>query len=387
MRRPRLPGPAFSSLTGPGRAALRVGLFVVLGALSAALVLLSDGRTPAAAGPVESALLTACGSGLAVPEPETNPALVADCAALLEARDALRGTAELNWSGDLGLTTWTGITVGTAGGVQRVTALNLERQDLDGVIPPALGRLTGLRELRLAWRNPLAGVIPPHLGWLANLGLLHLARNERSGVIPSHLGNLLDLDNLLRRYIRGNSRISGCVPPRLREVQTNDLARLNLPDCSWTAPATPATPLPTYTLTVTAAEGGSVSPAGITTHGEAAEVTLTASWNDATHTFGGWGGDCSGAATTCLLELYADAAVSAAFTPLPVDRCASTIDADCLRAVYQGAPDDYAQVQDIPAELIILPSAEVNSDPAGELRSPPNWSKSRSFPLRFVLEL
>ena len=153
MRRPRLPRPAFSSLTSPGRGALRVGLFVVLGALSVALVLLSDGRTPAAAGPVASAWLTACGNGMAVPEPEVNPALVADCSALLEAGDALRGTAELNWSAELGLSEWTGVTVGTVGGVQRVTVLNLERQGLDGVIPSALGRLSGLRELRLSWRN------------------------------------------------------------------------------------------------------------------------------------------------------------------------------------------------------------------------------------------
>ena len=257
MRRPRLPGPAFSSLTTPGRAALRVGLFVVLGALSAALVLLSHGRTAAAAGPVESAWLTACGNGMAVPEPAANPALVADCAALLEARDALRGTADLNWSSDLGLSEWTGVTVGTVSGVQRVTVLNLERQGLDGVIPSALGRLAGLRELRLAWRNPLTGVIPPSLSWLANLGLLHLARNQLSGVIPTQWGNLLDLDNLLRRYVQGNSGIGGCVPPRLREVQTNDLTRLNLPDC--------------------------------------------------------------------------------------------------IRAVYLGAPDDYPQVQDIPAELLLAP--------------------------------
>ncbi len=280
MRRPRLPGPAFSSLTSPGRAALRVGLFVVLGALSAALVLLSDGRTAAVAGPVESAWLTACGNGMAVPEPAANPALVADCAALLEARDALRGTAELNWSSDRGLSEWTGVTVGTAGGVQRVTVLNLEHQGLDGVILPVLGRLTGLRELRLGWRNPLTAVIPPSLGWLGNLGLLHLAGNELSGVIPTQLGNLL------RRYVQGNAGFSGCVPPRLREVQTNDLARLNLPDCA------------------------------------------------------------------------ADAAVSAAFTPLPADRCAAPTGLDCIRAVYLGAPEDYAQVQDIPAERLLSPDAE-----------------------------
>ena len=40
-------------------------------------------------------------------------------------------------------------------------------------------------------------------------------------------------------------------------------------------PLTPLTPLPTYTLTVTAGPGGSVNPAGATTHTEGIPVTLT----------------------------------------------------------------------------------------------------------------
>ena len=80
-------------------------------------------------------------------------------------------------------------------------------------------------------------------------------------------------------------------------------------------------------------------------------MTLAASWNDATHTFGGWSGACSGSDTTCMLELRGDATVSTAFTPLPTDRCATSTDADCLRAVYLGAPNDYAQVQDIPESV------------------------------------
>ena len=133
---------------------------------------------------------------------------------------------------------------------------------------------------------------------------------------------------------------------------------LNLPDCRNDASATPTTPAalePTYTLTVIAGEGGSIDPLGTTTHTEASTVPLTARWNDATHTFGGWSGDCSGSDTTCTLEMYANASVTAAFTPLPADRCTSPTDANCIRAVYQGAPDDYAQVQDIPDSVLIHP--------------------------------
>ena len=75
----------------------------------------------------------------------------------------------------------------------------------------------------------------------------------------------------------------------------------------------------THTLTVTATGGGSVSPGGTTAHLPGASVTLTASWNDVTHTFMGWGGDCSGTASTCPLTMSADKTVTATFGAL----CAS----------------------------------------------------------------
>ena len=42
-------------------------------------------------------------------------------------------------------------------------------------------------------------------------------------------------------------------------------------------------------------------------------------------------------------------------TPPPSDRCTTPTDPTCIRAVYKGAPDDYAQVQDIPNSVLIQP--------------------------------
>ena len=42
-------------------------------------------------------------------------------------------------------------------------------------------------------------------------------------------------------------------------------------------------------------------------------------------------------------------------TPQPPDRCTTPTDPTCILAVYKGAPDDYAQVQDIPAWVLIHP--------------------------------
>ena len=461
MLRRRLPVPKFNWSMSPRRAALGVGLFIILGALSAALVLLSDGRTQlTSAAPANEQMLLLCANGTVVPDAANQPGLVADCAALLEARDALRGTATLNWSAERTITSWTGVTVGTVSSAEgkRVTALDLDSRRLDGVIPASLGRLSALRNLRLGFNrltgtipvelgrltslgtlllngnhlsgtipvelaeiggtltslqlagpnplpegvglsgtippqlgnltglrhlnlssNRLSGPIPPRLGLLVNLRWLTLNRNQLSGSIPTHLGQLRELTNLrlddnqlsgvipsqfgnftrLRKvYLKRNTGFTGCAPSRLRDVRFTDFSSLNLPECADDAPATTATPEPTYTLTVTAGEGGAIDPPGVSTHTEAAPVILTASWNDATHTFDGWSGACNGTDTTCTLELYADATVSAAFTPLPADRCATPTDATCILAVYLGGPDDYAQVQDIPADLLIQPDSD-----------------------------
>ena len=248
---------------------------------------------------------------------------------------------------------------------------------LTGSIPPQLGNLSGLKYLYLDG-NRLTGSIPTRLRWLTDLRGLYLSKNQLSGAIPTQLGSLSmltyllltdnqltgaiptqleDLHSLRKVYLRNNGGFTGCVPRGLRDVRYHDVGQLNLPVCPYGAPDTPATPLPTYTLTVTAGQGGSVDPAGATTHDEAAEVTLTASWSDATHTFAGWSGDCSGAATACTLEMYADHSVTATFTELSATRCDAPEDADCIRAVYLGAPDDYPQVQDIPADLLLTPDA------------------------------
>ena len=124
-------------------------------------------------GPPETTFPPPC--GLAVPDQTSNPGLMLDCFALLDAKDTLRGTAELNWSVDVAIADWDGVTV--AGTPQRVMKLELADKSLTGSIPAAVARLE-LTTLRLS----------------------------------------------------GNS-LTGCVPPAPREVPENDLDTLGLPDC------------------------------------------------------------------------------------------------------------------------------------------------------------
>ena len=51
-------------------------------------------------------------------------------------------------------------------------------------------------------------------------------------------------------------------------------------------------------------------------------------------------------------------AVIMLFTAQPADRCTTPTDADCIRAVYKGAPDDYTKIADIPADMLLTPDPD-----------------------------
>ena len=136
--------------------------------------------------------IPACGQ--AVPDRgDANRPLIFDCRFLLESKDALAGTATLNWSADIAIGSWTGVT--TTGTPERVASVSLSSSNLNGSIPDGLGDLSALTTL-------------------------DLSSNQLTGAIPASLGELSDLSTL---RLSGNA-FSGCIPPALRDVTTNDLA-------------------------------------------------------------------------------------------------------------------------------------------------------------------
>ena len=453
--------------------------FVVLAALALLAITIRSEAGPgplAAATPVpDAALKQQCIEGAAVAS--GNDGLASDCALLLAAKDTLRGAETLNWSADLAIASWEGITVGgspgrvtrlaidrnTSGrlygrritltgsipsalsGLSKLERLTLTRHELTGTIPAELANLSELTMLQL-YGNELAGSIPPELGNLSNLTTLSLRTNPLGGSIPVELGKLTnltalylensqltgsipaslgDLPNLVILQLYGNTMLTGCIPESLRGITLNDLRHLDLDYCTTTTTHSLTTsvtgqgrisPLPgTYsyldgdsvtvtatpaagwsitswgddcstagtattcaltmsanktasvtfervplTLTVTAGEGGTVTHDGAATLHRGDEVTLTASWNDATHDFGGWGGDCEDTTgSVCVLAMDANKTVTGTFSALSATRCSMTNDANCIRAVYIGAPGDYAQVVDIPAAM------RLNAEPGG----------------------
>ncbi len=192
--------------------------------------------------------IAGCAAGTAVPNPAAHSDLVRDCETLLRARDALRGTAGLNWTSNRLLDRWEGVVV--SGWPRRLIAISLNGRGLTGEIPPELAELTHLRRLELSGNrlggaippevgqltrlarldlsdNSLTGGIPPELGQLTQLARQDLRENELSGPIPAELGQLANLEELQL----GGNELTGCIPAALQQVSKNDLGSLGLPAC------------------------------------------------------------------------------------------------------------------------------------------------------------
>ena len=174
---------------------------------------------------------SACATEHAVPVAFRNPWLVADCNALLAGRDALAGSATLNWSANTPIVYWDGVTIG--GTPLRVTWLELPDSQLTGAIPTELGSLTSLQGLILS-ENQLTGPIPPELGRLTNLVVLALWGNQLTGPIPVSLGDLANLELL---YLTDN-QLTGPIPTKLGRL--DNLQELSLGDNELTGSIRPS---------------------------------------------------------------------------------------------------------------------------------------------------
>ena len=236
-----------------------------------------------------------CLYGRAVHDPDTNQALFNDCAVLLEAKNILGAESSLNWSADVPMEEWEGVTLG--GSPQRVTGLHFKDRGLKGELAMELDYLWGLEELDLTgnqltgrmphfgnsrsleflnlganrlsgeinpgwsmpsdlevlylYNNKLSGEIPSQLGDLENLAALGLDGNRLSGEIPPELGKLSNLDKMhlsdnrlvgdipdeladipnLYGLFLSGNDLSGCIPEGLRDVEENDFEELGLPFC------------------------------------------------------------------------------------------------------------------------------------------------------------
>ncbi len=121
---------------------------------------------------------------------------------------------ELDLSGSWESPGLTGPIPAELGGLPNLESLNLEGNALTGRIPVELGELTNLERLALQ-RNALTGPVPVWLGNLPRLRYLNLSSNELTGPIPAELGSLANLVNL---YLSQN-KLTDPIPRELGDLK------------------------------------------------------------------------------------------------------------------------------------------------------------------------
>ncbi|PQM37706.1 putative LRR receptor-like serine/threonine-protein kinase [Prunus yedoensis var. nudiflora] len=92
----------------------------------------------------------------------------------------------VNWSTTTSVCNWAGVVCGARH--LRVASLDLSYMDLTGTIPPLLGNLSFIVELRLI-NNSFHGTLPKELSYLHRLKLIDFEYNNFMGFIPSWFGS------------------------------------------------------------------------------------------------------------------------------------------------------------------------------------------------------
>ncbi|XP_023528721.1 putative receptor-like protein kinase At3g47110 [Cucurbita pepo subsp. pepo] len=95
-----------------------------------------------------------------------------------------------SWNDSMHFCEWDGVTCDSS--ITRVTALNLEGRQLSGSIPPSLGNLTHLTEIRWGDNN-FHGPILQELGKLLRLRHLNLSFNNFDGEIATNISHCTEL--------------------------------------------------------------------------------------------------------------------------------------------------------------------------------------------------
>ncbi|CAH1438698.1 unnamed protein product [Lactuca virosa] len=150
-----------------------------------------------------------------------------DYQALLKFKSMITNEGLSSWNASFHFCDWSGVSCGKQN--KSVTALVLESQGLEGslspyvgnlrnnniqgMIPHEIGRLSRLRFLYLGY-NKISGVIPTNLSHCSNLKDLRLNNNKLVGSIPKGIGLLSKLTFMVVQY----NNLTGGIPPFLGNI-------------------------------------------------------------------------------------------------------------------------------------------------------------------------
>lgn len=110
------------------------------------------------------------------------------------------------WDFEKPESTWHGVSIKD----DKVVAIELGFNNLQGEIPATIGDLENLESLKLFF-NQIGGTLPEEIGNLKNLKVLDLNSNKISGTIPVSIENLVNLEYLLL----SSNNLTGVLPSEI----------------------------------------------------------------------------------------------------------------------------------------------------------------------------
>ncbi|CAM8949310.1 unnamed protein product [Rhodiola kirilowii] len=113
-----------------------------------------------------------------------------------------------SWNSSLSFCMWQGVTCGKRH--QRVTALDLSKQNLPGFLSPSIQNLTFLKLLNLS-HNFLKGGLPDQISFLPRLQALDMTSNSLTGNVPASFSNCSRLEAI---WLSSND-LSGTLPDQI----------------------------------------------------------------------------------------------------------------------------------------------------------------------------
>lgn len=149
--------------------------------------------------------------------------------------DLFGSTQGIMWSNPSGqwlesdaICTWYGVSCAEG----HISALELEHNNLNGVIPDSIGGFPSLQMLDLSG-NWLHGALPVQIGNLTNVTIFDIAGNQLTGAIPSSLGYL----NKVTELFLASNQFEGTIPSEIGNMSALFYLDLNDNPISGSLPA------------------------------------------------------------------------------------------------------------------------------------------------------
>ncbi len=131
--------------------------------------------------------------------------------ALLDFYHATNGdTWKTTWDLSKDVSTWQGVTIKE----DKVVAIKMFFNNIEGELPASIGNLTNLQVLELSF-NKISGELPESLGNLTRLEVVAFNGNNLTGNIPASIGNLSNLKEL---HLSSN-KLSGEIPATVSQLK------------------------------------------------------------------------------------------------------------------------------------------------------------------------